>query len=173
MDEHDPYEPCGSVNPYDTNLVCVNKGRHAQHFARGASWPNREFIAPVGRKPKGQLRDVANRVHRYKNDQANEAAAARQAGIEKADDGASDEWKANAYEAIEWCAAHHGEFTADEVWARLEAVLAPGTHEPAAIGPVFLRAQRAGVIENTHTLRPTVNARRHRDLTVWRAIKKS
>jgi len=98
-----------------------------------------------------------------------DAFTAREVAIARADANAAPDWKRAAREALAWCASHHETFTADEVLARLAAVGAPSTHEPSALGPVFLAASRSGAIVKTGELRPTRLARRHRDLTVWRA----
>lgn len=100
-----------------------------------------------------------------------DAAAAKAAGIAAADAGANEEWKLEALEAVLWCAENYDRFTADEVWARLDAVGVASTHEPSAIGPVFLRASQAmHWIRNTKETRPTIYARRHRDLTIWESL---
>lgn len=104
-------------------------------------------------------------------DDGPDAIAARQArdeGIGAAAINASPRWTAAARLALTWCAVHHDDFTADDVWARLHEVEpATRTHEPAALGPVFLWAAREGLIAKTGELRPSVYRRRHRDLTVW------
>ena len=93
--------------------------------------------------------------------------AAKADGIQRADDHADAEWREQAFEAIQWCARMRITFTADDVWERLGESDA-STHEPAALGPVFLRASKAGLIVKTGGQIPSRNHRRHRDLTVWR-----
>ena len=98
------------------------------------------------------------------------AAQAKADGIARADANADPWWKEAAYEATRFCAQHCDDFTADEVWTNLaRRGLDVSTHNPAALGPVFQRAARAGLITKTGELRPSTNPRRHRDLTVWRA----
>ncbi len=99
-----------------------------------------------------------------------EAAAAKQEAIQRADDHAAPEWKVAAYEALCHVANTTDEFTADDVWEALgpEAV---NTHEPSALGPVFLRASRDKVIVKTGKQVLSRNPRRHRDLTVWRQAR--
>ena len=95
-------------------------------------------------------------------------AAVKDEAIDRADNHADESWKHAALVSVRWCAHMHPDFTADEVWHRLEEHYGlEATHEPSAIGPVFLRAARAGVIRKTGELRPSTNKARHRDLTVW------
>lgn len=100
------------------------------------------------------------------------ARTARDEGIATADFYADRQWKQAALDAIRYCAVAHPEgFTADHVLARLNFMGAPNTHNLAALGPVFQRARRAGVIEKTGELWPSTIPRRHRDLTVWRTAE--
>lgn len=104
-------------------------------------------------------------------DRPEDVEAARADGISRAEEHADAAWKATAYLAVLGCAATFPDgFTADEVWASIEAKGDVSTHEPAALGPVFLRASRAGVIVKTGGQRRSRFARRHRDLTVWRRV---
>lgn len=95
---------------------------------------------------------------------------ARDDGIRRADDHANDEWRACAENALSWCIASLPAFTADHVWARMRQMGAPpiATHNPSALGPVFMRAARDGRIEKTGRYPLTVNPTRHRNLTEWR-----
>lgn len=87
--------------------------------------------------------------------------------IERADLHADPEWREVALTAVRLCAATLPDFTADDVWSLLDISDAT-THEPSALGPVFLRASRLGHIRKTGATRPSTSPRRHRDLTVWR-----
>ena len=97
-----------------------------------------------------------------------EVIAARKSGIADAEAHADVGWKAAAFDVVCCCARNHVPFTADHVWTMLP-VLYPDvtTHEPAALGPVFLRAAREGIIVKTGMLRSSKLKRRHRDLTEW------
>jgi hypothetical protein len=99
------------------------------------------------------------------------ADAARADGIIRADLGVVHEaWRAAAWLAILDCARRRPDFTADDVIERLDRLAGgPETHSLAALGPLFLRAARARLIEKTGGHRPTRIARRHRDLVVWQA----
>ena len=92
---------------------------------------------------------------------------ARDDAISRADLNADPAWRELAYLAVLWCAHIHPDFTADEVWHRLALHDDITTHEPSAIGPVFLRASHAGRIRKTGEQRASTNPIRHRDLTVW------
>lgn len=97
------------------------------------------------------------------------AIAAREDGIRRAEEHADEEWKRRAFQAVDIASRLNVEFTADEVWELLEAAFPDaGTHEPAALGPVFQRAAREGLIVKAGTVRLSRLPRRHRDLTVWR-----
>ena len=63
----------------------------------------------------------------------------------KVDRAASDLWKAEAMDALLKTAASGEEFMAEDVWA--SGLLPP--REARALGPVFLRAKRAGDIKIT------------------------
>ena len=98
-----------------------------------------------------------------------DAAAARDAGIAAADAGAPEAWKADAREAVEWCARMRLAFTADDVVRRLESLGQLDGANPAALGPVMLGVARDGVIAKTGRHVPSRIARRHRDLVEWSA----
>jgi hypothetical protein len=93
------------------------------------------------------------------------AIAARDEAIERCDKHADTAWKEAAFQAVVAVSRQLASFTADDVWHHLGTT--EGTHEPAAMGPVFLRAQKAGLIEATKEMRQTRFSRRHRKLTVW------
>lgn len=92
--------------------------------------------------------------------------AARADAISRADTHADAEWKETAYAAIVKCARMRLTFTADEVWEELAHTDAT-THEPSALGPVFLRASKAGLIRKTGRTQLSRQTQRHRDLTIW------
>lgn len=95
------------------------------------------------------------------------AEAAKLDASARADAHADAEWRDAAYMAVLDAAASHDDFTADDVWPLIDATIS--THEPSALGPVFLRASKAGAIRKTGVTRPSTNPVRHRDLTVWEA----
>lgn len=95
------------------------------------------------------------------------ALAAREDGIQRASDHANEAWKEAAYAAIVCAASVRVNFTADDVWDRIGPEYQ--THEPSALGPLFLAASRAGLIRKVG-LRPSRHPRRHRDLTVWQKL---
>lgn len=115
------------------------------------------------------MNTLASSIQAYQQSLYVEARDARDDGIARADEHADVDWKQEARGAVLWCARRHPVFTADEVWERLEAAADSSTHEPAALGPIFLWAARHGFIEKTGATRPTKFQRRHRDLTLWRS----
>lgn len=91
------------------------------------------------------------------------AQAAREEAIQRVEENAPPSWNREADATIRAVAARGEPFTADDLWeAGLEK---PPT--PAALGPVFLRAAKAGLIRKTGRLIPTRDPVRHRDLTEW------
>lgn len=94
-----------------------------------------------------------------------EALSARSEAIARVDSNADPEWKARAAGAVADVCERYDEFTADTIWLYLDQ---PPT--PAALGPVMLRAARAGLCEKTGRMKMTENPVRHRDLTVWRSL---
>ncbi len=100
--------------------------------------------------------------------QIDEARAAKDSGIARADRHANPAWKKAAYAVVLRFALRGKPFTADDI---VESIpLKVSTHQPSALGPVFLRAAKAGVIYKTGRLVPTRLARRHRDLTEWKGV---
>ena len=98
-----------------------------------------------------------------------EAEQARLDAIQRAHEHANAVWRETAYAAVLACARRFRVFTADSVWAELKGA-APTTHNPSALGPLFLIAARKGLIQKTGRLVPTVATQRHRDLTEWRSL---
>lgn len=97
------------------------------------------------------------------------AARARADGIGQADAGADAQWKAQARDAIRYCALTCPDgFTADNVLRNL-ALIGAKTHNVPALGGVIQAAARDGEIEKTGQTRPSTIRRRHRDLTVWKS----
>jgi hypothetical protein len=110
------------------------------------------------------------------------AQEARRAAIATSEGNASLRWLDAAYGAVCLCARTFPRFSADEVWETLALAKRDAIEterNPAALGAVFLRAARDGVIEKVGILLgerfvgETVRsrfARRHRDLQLWRAV---
>jgi hypothetical protein len=93
--------------------------------------------------------------------------------ITRVDTNANDDWKAVVYGVLESLAAELSEITADDIVMRMEQRYPDvTTHNLAALGPVFLRAQKAGLIENTGRLVQSRIPRRHRKITVWRSLRR-
>lgn len=91
--------------------------------------------------------------------------------IATADQNADDEWKKAAYTCIRQCVLRHTEFTSDDVIEMLEKEWAQvTTHNLSALGGLFQKAQRVGLIENTGRMEYTRLPQRHRKITVWRSI---
>jgi hypothetical protein len=63
-------------------------------------------------------------------------------------------WLEQAHAALERCAMARKDFISDDVWD----FDLPRTQEDRALGPVFLRAKRAGIITKTDRVRPSVRS---------------
>jgi hypothetical protein len=78
--------------------------------------------------------------------------------------GAGDEWNAYAYGFVLDYLRSHAELVSDDLW---RAGLMP-PREPRALGPVLLRAARAGLMHRTAGYRPSRRAHL-RPCVVWRS----
>jgi hypothetical protein len=84
---------------------------------------------------------------------------------------ANDEWRKVTARAIQFLAGRGQEFTADDVWALIEP-LGVTTHEPNAMGAMFNKARREGIIESDGMYRPSCRRNAHRRMVrVWRAAR--
>jgi hypothetical protein len=99
-----------------------------------------------------------------------DAVANREDAIKRVDAAAQQQWKNAAIMCLRWCAEQYDEFTADEVWEKLEASFPDvSTHEPAALGPRFRDAARRGWISKVPGRMRSHSkfGQRHRELQVW------
>ncbi|WP_327292476.1 hypothetical protein [Streptomyces sp. NBC_01198] len=80
---------------------------------------------------------------------------------------ADESWRTLALSTIEDLALKKTEFSADDAW--LSGLPRPAN--PRALGPVFIQAQKAGVIEDTGRLVKSVYASGHHGpRRVWRSL---
>lgn len=94
------------------------------------------------------------------------ATQQRDTAMAQVDRAANAEWKDAARRAIWHLATTREEFTADDVWMRLAEMGVPTTVDPRALGPVIMRALRAGAIRDTG--RMDKSERRHKTkITVY------
>lgn len=93
------------------------------------------------------------------------AALARDAALVQVDEHADDQWKADAWNfLVDYLESHQTMFV-DDLW---EAGL-PSTREDRALGPLFVKAARMGLMVKTAEYRPSVRSH----LTgkpVWRSL---
>lgn len=102
-------------------------------------------------------------------DQPTGREAARLA-IQQAADNADPDWMADAHTALRWCATHYYEFSANDVWNRMQAASST-THEPRAMGAVMREAAKANVIAKTDRAVPSqIPRQHHRPVAVWRSL---
>jgi len=95
-----------------------------------------------------------------------------QPAIDQAEGNANPDWKTIAEAAILLCAECCDTFTSDEVITTLRTSTVE-THNLMALGGLFQKAARQGMIENTGQTRQTTLKERHRKLTVWRSLIRS
>jgi hypothetical protein len=80
---------------------------------------------------------------------------------------ADDDWRALALSTVEELALNKIEFSADDAWL---AGL-PRPSNPRALGPVFMQAMKAGVIEDTgRIVRSVFESGHHGPRRVWRSL---
>jgi hypothetical protein len=96
---------------------------------------------------------------------AEESATAAAEGIARAEAGATDEWRAEALEAVRRAATQKMFITADDVWAILDK-----PEEPRALGAILLRAARAGWLERTGRTKTTTQVSGHcHPVSIWKS----
>ncbi len=98
-----------------------------------------------------------------------EGARLRDIGIDRAEK-AHRYWVKTADSALVTVARVCGEFTADQVWEKLDSWKTPQPEDPRAMGAVFVRASKAGTITRTdRTIRSQRPAHHRYPCTVWRS----
>lgn len=75
-----------------------------------------------------------------------QAIANRNAAVAQVAANTQPTWADVAFRAVKWVAEHHYTFTSDDVWDAVNLYY-PNvtTHEPRAMGPVLMKAVRAGI----------------------------
>jgi hypothetical protein len=102
------------------------------------------------------------------------ALEARDLGMERAERGASPEWRETMFELVEQVARQHPTFTTDGVFEALWNIPEderPTTPEGRALGPVMIRAAKAGICSKAD-MPARLSRRRSRHaapLNVWRS----
>lgn len=97
-----------------------------------------------------------------------EAKAERDKAVAKVHGGADPEWLVVAARAVDVVAGTHDEFTADDVWQKLDGWGVERPREQRALAPVLLAAKRAGQISPTSEFRSSARRSRHAaPLRVW------
>jgi len=96
-----------------------------------------------------------------------EATRRRDAGMQRAEVGAPDDWVARAFHALVRAADLYPDFIVDDVWRLMDPADIP--HEPRAMGPVMKAGQAAGLIVPTGEYRLSDRKTAHRNpRQVWR-----
>jgi hypothetical protein len=93
--------------------------------------------------------------------------AAKLEAMQRADDHADGDWKALIHRLIVDTAQAQDRFTADDIWARYDALEgAPTTHDNRALGPRIVEAKKQGVCR--HSGQVAKSWRRHSaPIAVW------
>lgn len=97
---------------------------------------------------------------------------ARDEAIDRVERNADEEWRDAAYRCVERAVRNgDAEITSDLIWAYLHAYYWDiHTHDPRAMGAVFRRAQKEGLIVRTDRTRPSTRKECHlREIRIWRA----
>ncbi len=96
-----------------------------------------------------------------------DGAQLRDEGMARAEHAAPPDWKDAAWNAILHLADAGADFTADDVWGRVGF----SPPEPRALGPLLVRAQRAGLIRATGQHRKSERSVRHTgNVAVWEPV---
>jgi hypothetical protein len=99
------------------------------------------------------------------------AELARTNALQRVDDHADPDWRNVAYQCVVAVARRCAAFTTDEVLDELAKHPAISTHEGRALGPVMMRAQRAGVIVITDRFVKSEAVSRHcASKRVWSSL---
>jgi hypothetical protein len=83
-----------------------------------------------------------------------EARAEAAIAIERVEQAAEPDWVEQAYAAVERTCREMPEFISDDVWRRD----LPTTREDRALGPVMVRAAKAGLCRRTDRTRPSIRS---------------
>lgn len=92
--------------------------------------------------------------------------AHQQLELDVAELAADEEWKRRAFEAVEKTCRARPEFISDDVW-RIGGL--PSTREDRALGPILVKARKAGLCEKTAESRPSIRSHRS-GKPVWRSL---
>jgi hypothetical protein len=87
----------------------------------------------------------------------------------RVEEAADDGWKDRAWDALMRRAADRHHFTTDDIWDDLDGDI---PREPRALGPLVMRAVRAGLIADTGAMAPS-RRRHHTKQTVWAGTAKA
>lgn len=96
-----------------------------------------------------------------------EARANREEAIDRVERNAEVSWKAEAMIALDHVSRMQLTFTSHDVWRRLDEMDVDKPHEESAMGAIFRRAARAGLIAKTGRYVPSQMAQCHRDVAEW------
>jgi len=94
----------------------------------------------------------------------------KEIAMEQVEENANEEFKRVAFKSILQFAVNKPYVTANDVWASLD-LLGITTHDNRALGPIFKKAAKDGLIEKTNTTTKSNRCSRHAgDVRVWRSL---
>lgn len=100
-----------------------------------------------------------------------EGRARRDEAIERVEAHADTAWKDSARACLVYVASRKEHFTADDVAEELGSWVGGGTHEPRAMGAIFLWARREKIAEPTSEFRATRRPQGHAGpRRVWKSL---
>jgi len=90
------------------------------------------------------------------------SSQARNEGINRAAENASEEWRAQAHSAVLFVAKRRSKFSTDAVWFVLRARKVMPPHEPRALGAIMLWAVAEGLCVSLWKYKRSVRVACHR-----------
>lgn len=100
------------------------------------------------------------------------AQAAKQEAVGRVAMHANPEWVQMAFQGVETLARIHAEFTTDNLWQFMETLgRGVSTHEPRALGPVMIAAQKRHWIAPTGRYEQSRRPACHlRPIAIWKSL---
>ena len=94
----------------------------------------------------------------------------KEIAMEQVEENANEEFKRVALKSILSFATNKPYLTANDVWDSLD-LLGITTHDNRALGPIFKKAAKDGLIEKTNTTTKSNRCSRHSgDVRVWKSL---
>ena len=150
------------------NLSCVEQPVRAVSQVMAETLVAKAYGSPY-EPVRAVLADLGVHVvpHVQPEQHAAKSKQAKQTSMAAVDFNAG-EWRDVAFGVVEDVCRTNNEFTADDIWA---TGLEPPPNDARALGPVMLRASRAGLCEKTGRSTPTKRVGHHAcEIAIWRSM---